>query len=110
MRNMDTNKINLFDYEALAQTRLDIAAWHYYAGGSDDEVTLHANREAFARIRLLPRVLVDVSKCHTRTTVLGAPISMPVMIAPSAFHGLACPEGERATARAAGEAGTLMVA
>ena len=108
--NVDTKKINLFDYEILAQTCLDMAAWHYYADGSDDEITLRANREAFARIRLLPRVLVDVSKCDTRTTVLGTPIGMPVMIAPTAFHGLACPEGERATARAAGGAGTLMVA
>lgn len=106
---MDTEKINLFDYETLARTYLDVGAWHYYASGSDDEITLQANRQAFARIRLLPRVLVDVSKCNTSTTVLGTPISMPVMIAPSAFHGLACPEGERATAQAAAGAGTLMV-
>jgi isopentenyl diphosphate isomerase/L-lactate dehydrogenase-like FMN-dependent dehydrogenase len=106
---MNTSKINLFDYETLAQTCLDTATWHYYADGSDDEITLHANRQAFARIRLLPRVLVDASECNTRTTVLGTPISMPVMIAPSAFHGLACPEGERATAQAAGGAGTLMI-
>lgn len=107
---MDTNKINLFDYEALAQTRLDIAAWNYYAGGSDDEITLRANREAFARIQLRPRMLVDVSSCDTRTTVLETPISMPVMVAPTAFHSLACPEGECATAQAVGRAGTLMVA
>jgi isopentenyl diphosphate isomerase/L-lactate dehydrogenase-like FMN-dependent dehydrogenase len=107
---MDIKKINLFDYETLAQTCLDTGTWHYYAGGSDDEITLRANRQAFARIRLLPRVLVDVSQCNTSTTVLGTPISMPVMIAPSAFHGLTCPAGERATAQAAGAVGTLMVA
>src|SRR5436190_23600330 len=110
MKNINTNKVNLFDYETQAQTCLDMASWHYYVGGSDDEVTLHANREAFARIQLRPRVLVDVSECNTRTTVLGIPINMPVMIAPSAFHGLACPAGERATAQAAGNAGMLMVA
>ena len=107
---MCTSLITLFDYERLAETRLDQATWHYYAGGSDDEVTLRANREAFEGIRLRPRMLVDVSSCEMSTTVLGTPISLPVLLAPTAFHTLADPEGECATARAAGEAGTLMVA
>lgn len=106
---MSTSLINIFDYERLAEARLDQATWHYYAGGSDDEVTLRANREAFERIRLRPRMLVDVSSCDTRTTALEAPISLPVLIAPTAFHTLADPAGECATAQAAGEAGTLMV-
>lgn len=108
LRSMD--RINLLDYERLAQARLEAAAWDYYAGGSDDEITLRANREAFARIRLRPRMLIDVSTCDTRTTVQEIPLSLPVMIAPTAFHSLACPEGECATAEAAGAAGTLMVA
>ena len=107
---MCTSLITLFDYERLAEARLDQATWHYYAGGSDDEVTLRANREAFEGIRLRPRMLVDVSSCEMSTTVLGTPISLPVLLAPTAFHTLADPEGECATARAAGEAGTLMVA
>jgi isopentenyl diphosphate isomerase/L-lactate dehydrogenase-like FMN-dependent dehydrogenase len=102
--------VNVFDYEILAQARMEPAAWNYYQSGSDDEVTLHANRTAFERIRLRPRMLVDVSACDMRTTVLGVPISMPVLIAPTAFHCLAHPEGECVTARAAGRAGTLMVA
>lgn len=102
--------INLFDYERLAQPRIEPAAWDYYRSGSDDEVTLRANRAAFERIRLRPRVLVDVSRCDMRTTVLGTPVSMPILIAPTAFHGLAHPEGECATARGAGRAETLMVA
>ena len=101
--------INLFDYENLARTQMDAASWNYYASGSDDEVTLRANREAFARIKLRPRVLVDVSHCDTRATILGTPLSMPLMIAPTAFHSLACPDGECATAQAAGGAGALMV-
>ena len=108
LRSMD--RINLLDYEELAQAHLDAAAWAYYAGGSDDEITLRANREAFTRIQLRPRVLVDVNRCDTHVTVLGTPISLPVMVAPTAFHSLACPEGECATAQAAGGAGTLMVA
>jgi isopentenyl diphosphate isomerase/L-lactate dehydrogenase-like FMN-dependent dehydrogenase len=102
--------INLHDYEKLARERVERTAWDYYEGGSDDEVTLRANRSAFARLWLRPHVLVDVSACDPRTTVLGIPVSMPVLIAPTGGQGLAHPAGECATARAAGAAGTLMVA
>lgn len=102
--------VNVNDYEALAQRRMPPAFWDYYYGGSDDEVTLRANRTAFERIRLRPRMLVDVSTCDLRTTVLGTPVSLPVLIAPSAQHALAHPEAECATARAAGMSGTLMTA
>ena len=102
--------INVFDYETLAQARLEPGVWGYYSGGSDDEVTLHANRSAFERIRLRPRMLVDVSICDMHTTVLGTPVSVPVLIAPTAFHCLAHPRGECATAEAARRAGVLMIA
>lgn len=102
--------INVFDYEKLAQERMEQSAWNYYASGSDDEVTLRANRTAFERIRLRPRMLVDTSTCDLRAIVQGLPVSMPILIAPTAFHCLAHPEGECATAQAAGRAGTLMVA
>ncbi len=104
--------VNLFEYEALAQAKMAPAFWDFYQGGSDDEVTLRANRAAFERIRLRPRVLVDVSASalDTRTTVLGTPVSMPILVAPTALHCLAHPEGECATARGAGMANTLMVA
>ncbi|HEY1350079.1 MAG TPA: alpha-hydroxy acid oxidase [Ktedonobacteraceae bacterium] len=106
----ENREINLFAYETLAQTRLDPATWAYYAGGSDDEVTLRENRAAFERLRLRPRVLVDVSCCDLRTTVLGTPVNLPVLVAPTAFHALAHADGECATAVAAGRAGTVMVA
>src|SRR5256885_3125679 len=101
--------INLNDYEILAQTRMDPTAWDFYQGGSDDEVTLRANRTAFERIRLRPRVLVDVSAgaLNMRTTVLGTPVSMPILVAPTALHSMAHPEGECATAQGAGTANTL---
>jgi 4-hydroxymandelate oxidase len=102
--------LNIFDYEILAQARMEPAAWNYYQSGGDDEVTLRANRTAFERARLRPRVLVDVSACDMSTTVLDAPIAMPILIAPTAFHCLAHPDGECATAQAAGRTGTLMVA
>lgn len=100
--------INLREYEARAQGCMDPAAWDYFCGGSDDEITLRENCAAFQRIRLRPRVLVDVSTIDMRTTVLGNPVSMPILVAPTAFHGLAHAEGECLTAQAAGEVGTLM--
>lgn len=102
--------INVHEYETLAQARMEPTAWDYYQGGSDDEVTLRANRSAFERIRLRPRVLVDARNIDLHTTVLGTPVSMPILIAPSAYHGLAHPEAECATARGAGMTGTLMTA
>lgn len=102
--------INLADYEALAQLKLPPAAWDYYRSGSEDESTLRANRAAFAHVRLRPRVLADVSACELGTAVLGQEVSMPILVAPTAYHCLAHPEGECATAAAAGAAGTLMVA
>ncbi len=102
--------INLHDYEAAAEARMEPGAWAYYSSGVGDEVTLRANREAFARIRIRPRMLVDVSTCDLHTTVQGIPVTMPILIAPTAAHCLAHPEGECATALAAGEAGTLMTA
>ncbi|MGH2486798.1 MAG: alpha-hydroxy acid oxidase [Ktedonobacterales bacterium] len=105
-----TTPLNLADYERLAQARLDPAAWDYYATGVGDEETLAENRVAFARLRLRPRVLVDVSALNLQTTVLGASVSMPILVAPSAAHGFAHPEAECATAQGAGAAGTLMTA
>jgi isopentenyl diphosphate isomerase/L-lactate dehydrogenase-like FMN-dependent dehydrogenase len=104
--------VNVFEYEALAQAKMNPAFWDFYQGGSDDEVTLRANRTAFERIRLRPRVLVDVSAgaLNMRTTVLGTPVNMPVLVAPMAMHSMAHPEGECATAQGAGMANTLMVA
>lgn len=103
------NPINLLEYEELAQARLERGSWDYYQGGSEDEITLCENRAAFTRIRLRPRVLVDSSIVDMQTTVLGTPVSMPILVAPTAAHGLAHPEGECETVRGVGAAHTLMV-
>ena len=100
--------VNLKDYEALAEARMERPNWDYYQGGSDDEITLRANRSAFEHLWLRPRVLRDVSTCDLSTSVLGIPVSMPILTAPSAAHGLAHPEAECATAQGAGLAQTLM--
>lgn len=84
-------------------------AWDYYQGGSDDEVSLRANRVAFEQLRLRPRMLLDVSTCHIRTSVLGIPVSMLILVAPTGGHGPAHADAECATARAIQQAGTLMI-
>jgi 4-hydroxymandelate oxidase len=99
--------LNLWDFERAAAAVLEPMAWRYYSGGAGDERTLRGNRLAFECRRLRPRVLVDVSCRSLSTTVLGRPTSWPVLVAPMAFHGLACGEAEAATARAAAGLGTV---
>ena len=100
--------INLLELEMKARESLPQMVYDYCASGANDEITLRENRLAYERITLLPRMLVDVSERHMGTTALGEPVSMPILIAPTAFQGLAHPEGEVATVKAAGAAKTLM--
>lgn len=80
----------------------------YYSTGADDELTLAANRSAWNRWRIRPRVLRDVSGVDVSTTVLGSPVRVPVLVAPAAYQRLAHDDGEAATARGAAAAGTVM--
>ena len=100
---------SLPEMEREAQKRLDPAVYDYFAGGADNETTLRANEKAFAKIGLLPRMLRGAGTPKLETTILGHHISLPVLIAPTAFHRLAHPEGECATARASAAAGTIMI-
>jgi isopentenyl diphosphate isomerase/L-lactate dehydrogenase-like FMN-dependent dehydrogenase len=99
--------LNVSEYEALARERLAEGPYGYFAGGAGDEWTLAENVRAFNRWVLRPRMLVDIGTVTTATSVLGADVSMPILIAPTAFQRLAHPEGETATARAAATAGTV---
>ncbi|HEX8083257.1 MAG TPA: alpha-hydroxy acid oxidase [Solirubrobacteraceae bacterium] len=99
--------VNVADFERRAAEVLDPGVHGYYAGGAGDEWTLAENVAAFERHRLRPRVLVDVSGVSARTTVLGTEVSMPLLVAPTALHRLAHPDGEPAAARAAAAAGTI---
>jgi isopentenyl diphosphate isomerase/L-lactate dehydrogenase-like FMN-dependent dehydrogenase len=101
--------VSVFDYETAARAVLPKIAYDYYASGANDEITLRENHAAYERIKLKPRVLLDTSNRDLTTTVLGQEVSMPIMVAPTAFHRMAHPEGEVATARAAGKAGTVMM-
>ena len=99
--------VNVHDFERRAEELLPAGVHGYYAGGAGDERTLRDNVAAFARHRLHPRVLVDVSGVDTATTVLGTPVAMPLLVAPTALQRLAHPDGEPAMARAAAAAGTI---
>ncbi|MBD0348665.1 MAG: alpha-hydroxy-acid oxidizing protein, partial [Thermoleophilia bacterium] len=101
------NAVNVADFEVLAERALDPSVFGYVAGGAGDEWTLRQNREAFDRWVLRPRVLVDVETVATAATVLDTEVSMPILVAPTAFHRLVHREGEGAVARAAGAAGTI---
>jgi len=101
--------LNLAEMERAALEALAPMARDYYAGGARDEITLRENLAAWDRLRLHYRVLVDVSRRDCATEVLGQPVDLPILIAPTAFHRLACDDGERATARAAAAAGTVMI-
>jgi 4-hydroxymandelate oxidase len=105
-----THALSLRELETEARTRLDPAVYDFFAGGADDELTLRENEAAFVRIDLLPRVLRGSGNPRLDGTLLGCRTSMPVVIAPTAFHRLAHADGERATARAAAAAGAIMIA
>jgi len=99
--------LNLHEYEAAARDLLSPMLYDFVAGGSGDEVTLRACQAAFARWRLVPRVLRGLTGVSTATSVLGQPVASPVLIAPASLHKLVHVDGELATARAARAAGTI---
>ncbi len=100
---------NLLELEDLARAKVPRAIFEYIAGGAEDEVSLRRNRDAFGKWALRPRVLVDVSKRDASTTVLGTKVSMPILVAPTSFHGLVHLDGEVATAKGSAAAGSLMI-
>jgi 4-hydroxymandelate oxidase len=100
--------LNVGEFLEAAAAKVDPAVWCYFEGGAGDEVTLQENLAALRRWQLRPRMLVDVREIRLGTTLLGAPVSMPLGIAPFALQRLLDPEAERATVRAAATAGALV--
>jgi len=101
--------LDLEELEARAKELLGPGPYDYIAGGAGAETTLADNEAAWGRLRLRPRVLRDVAKVSTTTTLLGTELPSPIGVAPSAFHRVAHPDGETATARGAAQAGALYV-
>jgi isopentenyl diphosphate isomerase/L-lactate dehydrogenase-like FMN-dependent dehydrogenase len=100
--------LTLADYERAAEAMLDPAAFAYYAGGAGDELTMRDNVRAWQRLAIHPRVLVGVGQRDTSVTVLGRKRAHPVIIAPTAYHRLAHPDAELATATAAAATQTIL--
>lgn len=93
------------DLRRMAKRRLPGGVFDYIDGAAEDERTLDRNSSAFGRIEFRPRVLTDVSACDPSTTLLGEPLSMPLVLAPTGFTRIADPAGELAVARSAERAG-----
>ena len=93
------------DLRRIARRRLPRGVFDYIDGAAEDERTLAANSEAFARVAYRPRVLRGIAAIETATTLLGRPLAYPLVLAPTGFTRIADPEGELAVARAAARAG-----
>jgi len=106
---VDSNLLNISDYARAARETLPKDVIGYYEGGALDEITLRENTAGWERLKLYYKVLAGVGPRELGTTVLGRSVSMPICVAPTAFHRLACEEGEIETARAAKAAGTLFI-
>jgi len=101
--------LNVADYARAARAKLPKEVYDYCEGGALDEITLRENTAGWEGLKLYYRVLAGVGAREMKTTMLGQSISMPIAVAPTAFHKLACAEGEIATARAAKAARTLFI-
>lgn len=101
--------VSVSDFEPLAEQRLSEASRALVKGGAADEITVRWNREAYDQVRLRPRVLVDVSRIDTGLELSGSRLKFPLLLAPTAYHGMIHPGAEPETARGANRVGALLV-
>ncbi|MDO9402869.1 MAG: alpha-hydroxy acid oxidase [Polaromonas sp.] len=99
--NALADALSIADLRRIAQRRLPKSVFEFIDGGAEDELTLADNRAAFERVRIVPRVLVDVSAPRLETQVVGAPSAAPFIIAPMGSCMLGWPDADRVIARAA---------
>jgi isopentenyl diphosphate isomerase/L-lactate dehydrogenase-like FMN-dependent dehydrogenase len=104
------NVVNVAEMRLRARRRLPRMVFDFIDGGAEDERTLRANEEAFARRTFAPQMGVDVRAPRTAIELFGVPLSMPLLLAPTGLPGLAHPQAELAAARAARDAGILFTA
>ncbi len=102
--------VSVADAEGAARAVLPRPVFDYIAGGAEDEASVRANRDAFARYAFRPRVLTDVSRLSLATEILGTRLAAPFAVAPHALHGMYHPDAEGGTYRAAARAGWLYTA
>ena len=101
--------VEIADYIRLAREHLSPLAWEYISGGAGDESTLRWNEDAYQKIRLRPRNLIDVSRIDTRLSLFGHELESPILLAPLAYQRLAHPDGELATLKGAEAAGATIL-
>jgi isopentenyl diphosphate isomerase/L-lactate dehydrogenase-like FMN-dependent dehydrogenase len=99
--------VNIADLRRIAKNRLPRMTFDYIDGGADREITLRDNCAAFDQVLFRPRCAVATPTCDLSTTVLGAKLDLPFILAPVGSSRMFYPRGEEAAARAAGKAGTL---
>ena len=97
--------VSVADLRTIAERRLPRGVFDYIDGGAEDELTLASNVDAYRRLEFRPRVLRDVAEVDTTTSLLGKPMTLPLVLAPTGFTRIADPAGELAVARAASRAG-----
>jgi 4-hydroxymandelate oxidase len=101
---------NTFDFARAAKAKLDPVAWDYMDEGSDDEVSLRANRADFDRIIIRPHFLInDVSTIDTSTTLFGKKLTQPIYLSITGGKNCFIPNGEQETALAAGTSNSMMI-
>lgn len=101
--------INLHEFEPLAKAKISLPAYNYVAAGAADELTLRANRTAFADFWVRRKVMVDVSRVDTTVELLGRKLEHPILLGPVGLRNLMNPDGERLTAQAAAHTKTILV-
>ena len=100
--------VNVHEFEAIAKRKLHKLAYDFIAGGVEDELTLRANRAAYERVYLVPRIMVDVSNIDTSTKLLGMDLKSPIIIAPTGGKNLVLPKADEIVAQAALNTGTVI--
>jgi 4-hydroxymandelate oxidase len=93
--------VNVHEFELVARRKLSRQAWDFIAGGVEDEQTLHANEQAFARRYLVPRVMTNVAAIDMKLKLLGQDLDCPLLIAPTGGKNLVLPRADEVVARAA---------
>jgi isopentenyl diphosphate isomerase/L-lactate dehydrogenase-like FMN-dependent dehydrogenase len=101
--------VNLHEIEDVAKKKIHKLAYDFIAGGVEDEITLRANREAFTRIQLRPRVMVDVSRIDPSLELLGRKMEYPIILAPTGGKELVIPDGDLTAAKGAAATKTIYV-
>ncbi|HYG55028.1 MAG TPA: alpha-hydroxy acid oxidase [Burkholderiales bacterium] len=100
-----TRVINIEDMRRIAKRRLPRAIFDFFDGGAEDEVTLRENRAAFERVKLLPKVLVNVANVDMRVSIFGREMPFPIAIGPTGGISAGRAGAEILLARAAKAAG-----